>query len=102
MTNHFQNSCKFMIVYVNLFFNMVLVFFSYSGFLLKIMRILINKRLCSYIAIIKDTGKARPQIKLMLTKNINMYIWRIGTVEQLFVRSSCTHIKFSKKRSSQW
>ena len=88
-----------MIVYVNLFFNMVLVFFSYSGFLLKIMRILINKRLCSYIAIIKDTG---PQIKLMLTKNINMYIWRIGTVEQLFVRSSCTHIKFSKKRSSQW
>ena len=91
-----------MIVYVNLFFNMVLVFFSYSGFLLKIMRILINKRLCSYIAIIKDTGKARPQIKLMLTKNINMYIWRIGTVEQLFVRSSCTHIKFSKKRSSQW
>ena len=66
------------------------------------MRILINKRLCSYIATIKDTGKAHPHIKLMLTKNINMYIWGIGTVEQLFVRSSCAQIKFSKKRSSQW
>ena len=31
-----------------------------------------------------------------------MYIWGIGTVNQLFIRGSYTQIKFSKKRNSQW
>ena len=34
---------------------MILVFSSYSAFLLRIKRILINKRLGSYLTIIKDT-----------------------------------------------
>ena len=37
-----------------------------------------------------------------LTKSMNMYIWGIGTVNQLFIRGSYTQIKFSKKRNSQW
>ena len=32
---------------------------------------------------------------------MNMYIWGIGTVNQLLVKGSYTQIKFSKKRS-QW
>ena len=31
---------------------------------------------------------------------MNMYIWGISTVNQLFVRGSYTQIKFSKKRNS--
>ena len=33
---------------------------------------------------------------------MNMYIWGIGTAIQLFVKSSYTQIKFSKKRGSEW
>ena len=32
----------------------------------------------------------------MFKKNMNMYIWEIGAVNQLFVRRSYTQIKFSK------
>ena len=32
-----------------------------------------------------------------LTKNMNMYIWAIGTLNQLFIRGSHTQIKFLKK-----
>ena len=42
MTKHFENSCKFMIVYVNLSFNTILVFSSYSPFLLRIERSLLT------------------------------------------------------------
>ena len=41
--------------------------------------------------------KVHSQIKLVFMKSMNMYIWDIGTVDQLFVRSSYTQIKFSKK-----
>ena len=36
------------------------------------------------------------------TKSINMHICAICTLNQLFIRGSCTQIKFSKKWSSQW
>ena len=32
-----------------------------------------------------------------LTRSMNMYVWAIGTLTQLFVRGSCTQIKASKK-----
>ena len=32
-----------------------------------------------------------------LTKNMNMYIWIICTLNQLYLRGSYTQIKFSKK-----
>ena len=76
---------------------MILVFSSYSTFLLRVKRILINKRLSSYITIRILTMKVHSQIKLVFMKSMNMYIWGIGTVDQLFVRSSYTQIKFSKK-----
>ena len=31
-----------------------------------------------------------------LRKSMNVYIWAIGTLNQLFIRGSCTQIKFSK------
>ena len=37
-----------------------------------------------------------------LTKSLNLYIWAVGTLNQLFVTGSLTQIKFSKKWSSQW
>ena len=37
-----------------------------------------------------------------VTKSMNMYIWVIGILNQLFIKDSYTQIKFSKKRSSQW
>ena len=38
----------------------------------------------------------------MITKSMNMYIWTIGTLNQLFIRGSYTQIKFFKKWSSRW
>ena len=35
-----------------------------------------------------------------VTKSMNMYIWVIGILNQLFIKDSYTQIKFSKKRSS--
>ena len=32
-----------------------------------------------------------------LTKSMNMYIWAIGILNQLFIRDSYTQITFSKK-----
>ena len=32
---------------------------------------------------------------------MNVYIWAIGALNQLFIRGSCAQIKFSKKRISQ-
>ena len=32
-----------------------------------------------------------------LTESMNMYIWAIGILNQLFIRDSYTQIKFSKK-----
>ena len=34
---------------------------------------------------------------LALAKNMNMYIWVSGNLNQLFIRGSYTQIKFSKK-----
>ena len=36
------------------------------------------------------------------TKSMNINIWAIGTLNQLFIGHSCTQIKFFKKWSSQW
>ena len=33
----------------------------------------------------------------VLKKSINMFIWAIGILNQLFIRDSYTQIKFSKK-----
>ena len=38
----------------------------------------------------------------MLTKSMNIYIWTIGTSNQLFTRGSYTQIKFWKKLGSHW
>ena len=53
------------------------------------------------------TWKIYPQIKLKRLRKVskyeNMYIWVIGTLDQLFIRSSYTQIKFSEKwSSSHW
>ena len=47
----------------------------------------------------KDTHrKNTPSNKTeVLTKSMNMCIWGIGNVNQLFVRGSYAQIKFSKK-----
>ena len=37
-----------------------------------------------------------------LTKRMNMYIWAIDILNQLFLRDSYTQIKFSEKSSIQW
>ena len=37
-----------------------------------------------------------------LTKSMNMDIWVVATSNQLFIRSSYTETKFSKKQSSYW
>ena len=43
------------------------------------------------------TAKTNPQVKLkVLLKSINMYIWAIGILNQLFIRGSYTQIKFQK------
>ena len=36
----------------------------------------------------------------MLTKSMNMYIWAIGILNQLFIRDSYSQIKFSKRMKS--
>ena len=44
------------------------------------------------------TGKkAHSNITEALTKSMNMYIWVIGILNQLFIRDSYTPIKFLKK-----
>ena len=47
---------------------------------------------------IKDIHrKNKPSNKTeTLTKSIKMYIWEIGTLNQLFMRGSYTQINFSK------
>ena len=47
----------------------------------------------------KDTGreKASSNITPAFTKSMNMDIWVVGTSYQLFIRSSFTETKFSKK-----
>ena len=49
--------------------------------------------------ILRDTHKDNtPSNKTKaLKKSMNMYIWVIGTLIQLFIRGSYTQIKFSKK-----
>ena len=49
--------------------------------------------------VLKDTHREnKSSIKTEARrKNMNVYIWAIGTLNQLFIRSSCTQIKFSKK-----
>ena len=37
-----------------------------------------------------------------LTKSMNIYIWAIGTLNQIFLRGCHIQIKFSKKLSGQW
>ena len=34
----------------------------------------------------------------VITKSMNMEIWEVGTLNQLFIRGSYTEIKFSKKK----
>ena len=53
---------------------------------------------CSRILI----GKAQLQIKLkcLSMKSMNMCIWEIGTLNQLFIRGSYTEIKFPRKWNS--
>ena len=48
---------------------------------------------------LKDTPRTNtPSNKFQaLTKSINMDIWIIDTLNQLFIRGSYTQIKFSKK-----
>ena len=60
---------------------------------------MINKRLSSYITIIKVTHReCTPSNKTkVLLKSMNMYMWGIGTVNPLFVRGSYTLIKIFKK-----
>ena len=55
-----------------------------------------------WFVFIKDTNKEKaPTGKTQVsTKSINMDIWVIGTLNQLFIRGSYTEIKFSKKCSS--
>ena len=47
---------------------------------------------------LKDThSENTPSNKIeVLTKSMNMYIWSIGILNQLFIRDSCIQIKFSK------
>ena len=33
---------------------------------------------------------------------MNMYIWEVGTLNQLFIKDSYTQVKFSKEWKSQW
>ena len=37
-----------------------------------------------------------------LTKSMNMYIWAIGILNQLFIRDCYTSVKFSKNGRSLW
>ena len=37
-----------------------------------------------------------------LTKSLNIYIWAIGTLNQIFLRGCHIQIKFFKKLSGQW
>ena len=39
----------------------------------------------------------QPQIKLALTKSMNMVIWVAGTSNQLFTKGNKTEIKFLKE-----
>ena len=53
---------------------------------------------------LKDTHREYTPSKKtkVLRKSMNVYIWAIGTLIQLFIRGSCTQIKFSEKWRSQW
>ena len=46
----------------------------------------------------KDTGKV--YTKITLKKNMNMDIWVVNTLQQLFIVGSYKEIKFSKKTIS--
>ena len=52
-----------------------------------------------YLLRIKDTHREdTPSSKTeALSKSINVYIWAVGTLNQLFIRGSCTQIKFSER-----
>ena len=43
--------------------------------------------------------KTRSKIKLKPTKNLDMDVWVVRTLNQQFIRGSYTEIKFSKKKS---
>ena len=57
-----------------------------------------------HITIFKVTyrEKAPSNKNPALTKSMNMDIWIVATSNQLFIRSSYTETKFSKKQSSYW
>ena len=66
--------------------------FKFEGFELQLLA------LTAFEVLLILTGKIHPQIKLKcLRKSMNVDIWVIGTLNQLFVRGSHTQIKFSKK-----
>ena len=46
---------------------------------------------------LKDTDRENAHSIKRLTKSMNMYIWASGTLSQIFMISSYTPTKFSKK-----
>ena len=58
--------------------------------------------LAKFLSLIKDTNRqnAITNKTQMLTKGMDISIWIIKTLSQLFIRRSSTKIKFSKKLRS--
>ena len=70
--------------------------------------LLAGKLIRSYLNVdtnaFKDTHSEKsPSSKIpALTKSMNMDIWVVGKLKQLFIRGSLSEIIFSTKRSSYW
>ena len=74
-----------------------LIFDSLDWLLTKCVTNYRPKKNCKYF---KDVKKKHHQIKLQLTKSMDMDIWVVGTSNQSFIRGSLTEIKFFKKYSN--
>ena len=64
------------------------------------MHLTMNFLIHNFLYIVVDTQRENIPSNQTLTKSVNMRIWEIDTLNQVFMKGSYTEIEFSKKLSS--
>ena len=64
------------------------------------MHLTMNFLIHNFLYIVVDTQRENIPSNQTRTKSVNMRIWEIDTLNQVFMKGSYTEIEFSKKLSS--